>query len=100
MPRQFRQVDPARLRLPGGRLQGADPIKFNRQLNLYKDSMINMPLILVTEGKDGELQISDGVTRATRIAKLLPGTTVLVEIIDNFPNRDFTRFPVVGERLP
>lgn len=99
MPRQFRQVDPASLRLPGGRIQGADPSKLSRQIGLFRDTMTNMPLILVTEGKDGELQITDGVTRATRIAKLLPGTTVLVEVIDCFPNRNFTRFPTVGERL-
>jgi len=62
--------------------------------------MVNMPTILVTEGKDGELQITDGVTRATRIAKMKPGVLVTVEVIDVFPHRDFTRFPKVGERLP
>jgi hypothetical protein len=35
--------------------------------------------LLVYEGSDGALY--DGVTRATRLAKLLPGTTVQVEVI-------------------
>jgi hypothetical protein len=34
---------------------------------------------------DGELVINNGVTRATRIAKLSPGTTVRVEVIDDLP---------------
>jgi len=33
----------------------------------------------VSRGTDGELVINNGVTRATRIAKLSPGTTVRVE---------------------
>jgi hypothetical protein len=33
------------------------------------------------EGSDGALELYDGVTRATRVAKLLPGTTVKVEVI-------------------
>ena len=38
-----------------------------------------MPPILVYEDPDGVLEISDGVTRATRIAKLAPGQTVPAE---------------------
>lgn len=33
------------------------------------------------EGTDGVLELVDGVTRATRVAKLLPGTTIRVEVI-------------------
>lgn len=59
-----------------------------------------MPTIEVTRGKDGLLRISDGVTRATRVAKLLPGQTVRVEVIDNRPQWDFSKLPTVGDRLP
>lgn len=37
-----------------------------------------MPPILVYEDPDGVLEISDGVTRGTRIAKLAPGESVRV----------------------
>jgi hypothetical protein len=40
--------------------------------------------ILVYEGPDGILEISDGVTRATRIAKLTPGQTVPVVMIGHY----------------
>ncbi|MBW3597684.1 MAG: hypothetical protein KY475_10450 [Planctomycetes bacterium] len=44
-----------------------------------------MPPLLVSRGADGELVINDGVTRATRVAKLLPGALVTVEVIDDLP---------------
>lgn len=40
-----------------------------------------MPPLLAYEGSDGVPELYDGVTRATRVAKLLPGTTVKVEAI-------------------
>ena len=40
-----------------------------------------MPPLLVYEGLDGVLELVDGVTRATRVAKFLPGTTVRVEVL-------------------
>jgi hypothetical protein len=43
-----------------------------------------MPAILVYEDRDGNLEIMDGVTRATRIAKLAPGTLVRVVIIGRY----------------
>ena len=36
-------------------------------------------------GADGEFVVNNGVTRATRIAKLLPGVPVRVEVIDDLP---------------
>ncbi|MFI5458006.1 MAG: hypothetical protein ACHRXM_21410, partial [Isosphaerales bacterium] len=47
----------------------------------------------------GELIVYDGVTRATWVAKLLPGQTVPVEVIGDVPSPG-ARFPTVGERLP
>jgi hypothetical protein len=37
----------------------------------------------VKRGSDGELVIYDGVTRATRAAKLAPGTLITVELTGN-----------------
>lgn len=45
------------------------------------DPAAGMPLLVAYEGSDGALELYDGVTRATRVAKLLPGTTVKVEVI-------------------
>src|SRR5262249_25532313 len=56
--------------------------------------------LLVVRGKGGLLRISDGVTRATRVADLLPGQTVTVEVIEDRPNADFSKNPTVGDKLP
>ncbi len=81
MPADLRDVDPADLRLPGARSGGADPYKLQRQIARYGASVAAMPPLLVYEGSDGVLELVDGVTRATRVAKLLPGTTVRVEVL-------------------
>jgi hypothetical protein len=54
----------------------------------------------VVRGKNGELQVIDGVTRSTRVGKLLPGQQITVEVIENKPNLDLSRFPTVGDKLP
>jgi hypothetical protein len=41
----------------------------------------------------------DGVTRATRVAKLLPGILVRVEVIDDLPI-PVKSYPSVGDGLP
>ena len=58
------------LRLPASRSSGADPWKLHQQVHQFGSSKNGMPPILVYEDPDGLLEISDGVTRATRIAKL------------------------------
>lgn len=68
-PREFVQLDPALLHLPGARRDGADPEKLLRQLNRYGTHIDGMPPLEVKRGLDGELVIFDGVTRATRVAK-------------------------------
>lgn len=40
-----------------------------------------MPPPWVYESPDGELIVYDGVTRATRAAKLMPGMAIRVEVI-------------------
>ena len=81
----FRDVDPSELRVPPSRRQGADPGKLARQISLFGRSAAGMPSPWVYEGSDGVLVLYNGVTRATRIAKLAPGTLIRVEVIGKLP---------------
>src|SRR5688572_16703928 len=92
-------VDPATLRLPSERMEGADPLKLQRQIARYGKSLAGMPPVLVYRGADGELMLSDGVTRATRAAKLRPGVLIVAELLGSLP-RTFAHLPTVKERLP
>jgi hypothetical protein len=58
-----------------------------------------MPSLEVSRGSDGELMINDGVTRATRMAKLSPGTKVRVEVIDELPVA-VGSFKSIGDLVP
>jgi len=94
------QVDPRTLRLPPTRLHGADWWKLKRQIAKHGNSTAGMPPPWVSRGKDGELRLLDGVTRATRVAKLLPGQPITVEVTQEEPNTDYSKYPTVGDRLP
>src|SRR5437868_5932803 len=98
-PRVFLDVDPRTLHLPTTRLSGADPLKLQRQIARHGNSTQGMPPLEVYRGTDGELMIYDGVTRATRVAKLLPGQLVRVELIDDIPT-PVRHLPTVGDMLP
>jgi hypothetical protein len=93
-------VDPGELHLPPSRSQGADPKKLARQIANYGKSLDGMPPLQLVRGKDGHLRINDGVTRATRAAKLRPGALVSGEVIQTLPRLDVTRMPKVKEVLP
>jgi hypothetical protein len=93
-------VDPRELYLPPSRSQGADPGKLARQIARYGDSLQGMPPLEVIRGQQEHLRINDGVTRATRAAKLRPGQTVLAEVIQELPRLDVTRTPRVKDALP
>ena len=95
----FRDVDPRALRVPPSRRQGADPAKLQRQIARFGKSMQGMPFIEVSRGSDGAMMINDGVTRATRIAMLLPGTLVHVEVIDAYP-LPVGHLPTIGDVVP
>jgi len=97
---EFLDVDPRKLRLPPSRRDGADPAKLQRQIAKHGKNTDGMPPLVVHRGKDGELLIFDGVTRATRVAKLLPGVCVPVEVTAEYPKKDFAKFPTVEEKLP
>lgn len=96
--RELLLVDPATLHLPGSRRDGADPLKLHRQLARHGLSVSGMPPLEVSRGTDGHLVINDGVTRATRVAKYLPGTSVAVEVTGTVPV-PVADLPSVGERL-
>ena len=98
--REFILVDPSDLYLPSGlRSTGADPVKLARQIARHGNSLNGMPPLEVVRGRDGHLRINDGVTRATRAAKLRPGELVPAEVIATLPNLDVTRMPRVGDVL-
>jgi hypothetical protein len=78
--------------LPSSRSSGADPYKLQRQIAQHGTLIGGMPPLLAYEGSDGVLELIDGVTRATRVAKLLPGTKVRVEVIGRL------RRPKAGNR--
>jgi hypothetical protein len=98
-PRVFLDVDPRTLHLPGSRRAGPDPMKLHRQIAQFGASVQGMPPVEVSRGTDGELVINNGVKRATRIAKLSPGTSVRVEVIDDLPI-PVGPFPSIGDLLP
>jgi hypothetical protein len=95
----FRDVDPRELRVPPSRRQGADPAKLARQISLFGRSAAGMPPPWVYQGNDGVLVLYNGVTRATRIAKLAPGTLIQVEVIGTLP-KAFAGDPKIGDLLP
>jgi hypothetical protein len=98
-PRVFFDIDPAILHLPQTRVDGADPAKLQRQIARHGTSLAGMPPILVYRGTDGGYIISDGVTRATRAAKLCPGQLVSVELLGSVRSPAATQ-PTVLEKLP
>ncbi|MCE9528089.1 MAG: hypothetical protein K8R36_18770 [Planctomycetales bacterium] len=98
MPSEFRDVDPRELRVPASR-PVADPVKLARQIARFGASTAGMPPIVAYEGADGVLLIYNGVTRATRIGKLAPGTPVRVEVIGRL-RRALASYPKIGDTLP
>lgn len=80
----IREVDPRELRLPPSRASGADPWKLHQEIRQFGSSKEGMPPILVYEDPNRLLEIIDGVTRATRIAKSAPGETVPVVVIGRY----------------
>src|SRR5207245_11708490 len=95
----FFDVDPATLRLPNERIDGADPAKLQRQIARHGKSLTGMQPVLVYQGSDGELMLSDGVTRATRAAKLCPGSVIPAELLGSLPHT-VGNPPTVQDPLP
>lgn len=96
---EYLDVDPRTLHLPATRPTGADPLKLQRQNAQYGTSTQGIPPLLVYRGIDGGLIIFDGVTRATRVAKLRPGVLVQVEVIGEL-SAPCAHLPTIGDQLP
>jgi hypothetical protein len=94
----FRDVDPRELRVPPSRSQ-ADPAKLHRQIARFGRSSAGMPPPWVNEASDGVLVVYNGITRATRIAKLSPGTLIRVEVVGKL-RRPCAGYPTIGDMLP
>src|SRR3954451_17895278 len=92
-------VDPKGLHLLSSQGGGADPFKLQTQIARFGASTAGMPPPWVYRGSDGALVLYNGVTRATRIAKLAPGTTIRVEVVGDM-KRPFGQYPKVGGTLP
>ena len=99
MPLQIIDVDPRELHVPPSRLSGADPFKLHQQIARFGASTVGMPAPWVYRGADGALMIYNGVTRATRIARLAPGTLIRVEVIGTLP-RPVAHLPKIGDLIP
>jgi hypothetical protein len=97
MSQEFRDVDPRELRLPSRR--GADPYKLQRQVARFGGSSAGMPPPWVYEAADGVFVLYNGITRATRIAKLAPGATIRVEVVGKL-RRPYAGEPKIGDLLP
>jgi len=98
MTQAIREVDPRELRLPPSRASGADPWKLHQQIRQFGSSKEGMPPIFVYEDPDGIMEITDGVTRATRIAQLTAGETVPVIVIGRY-RRSRAASPSVKDRI-
>jgi hypothetical protein len=96
MSPSIREVDPKELRLPPSRSSGADPWKLHLQIAKFGASKDGMPPIFVFEDVNGVLEIWDGVTRATRIAKLAPGETVPILVIGRY-RKSRAKSPRLGD---
>jgi hypothetical protein len=98
MPQDFRDVDPRELRLPSLR-GGADPFKLQLQIARFGSSSAGMAAPWVYEASDGVLVVYNGVTRATRIAKLAPGIMIRVEVVGKL-RRAYASEPTIGDQVP
>ena len=98
-PQLFVDIDPRNLHLPTTRLVGADAYKLHRQIARLGASVVDLPPPEVYRGSDGELVIYNAVTRATRVAILLPGRLITVEIVDDLPT-PVGHLPTIGSVLP
>lgn len=97
MSQEFRDVDPRELRLPSRR--GADPFKLQSQVARFGATSAGMPPPWAYEATDGVLVLYNGITRATRIAKLAPGATIRVEVVGKL-RRGYAGEPTIGDLLP
>jgi hypothetical protein len=99
MPSPIVEVDPRTLHLPPSRSSGADPYKLQRQIARFGASSVGMRAPWAYRGTDGLLMLYNGVTPATRIARLAPGATIRVEVVGDLRG-PVGHLPTVGDLLP
>jgi len=99
MPPLIVEVDPRTLHLPPSRSSGADPYKLQRQIAKFGASGVGMPPPWVYQGTDDLLMLYNGVTRATRIARLAPGVSIRLEVVGTLRG-PVGQQPTVGDLLP
>ena len=92
-------VDPRTLHVPPYRMSGTDPYKLQRQIARFGASSAGMPLPWAYRGADGEVMLYNGVTRATRIAKLAPGVSSRIELV-GILRSPVGHLPTIGELPP
>ncbi len=99
MPLPVVDIDPRTLHLPPSRLSGADPYKLQRQIARFGASSAGMPPPWAYRGSDGAIMVYNGVTRATRMAKLAPGTLIRVDVVGTIRGA-VGHLPTIGDVLP
>jgi hypothetical protein len=92
-------VDPRELHLLPSQAGGADPFKLQKQIVRFGASTAGMPPPWVYRGSDGALVLYNGVTRATRAARLAAGTLIRVEVVGEL-KRPVSHYHKVGDTLP
>jgi hypothetical protein len=98
-PRLFIWIDPLTLYLPQSRRDGPDLFKYQMQVARFGASMVGMPPPVCYRGIDGTIVIREGVTRAARVAKLLPGTLLQIEIDDD-KSKSYANYTMLKDKLP
>lgn len=92
------EIDPRELRLRPSQASGADAYKLQQQIAKFGDSMRGMPMPWVYRGSDGALVLFNGVTRATRVARLCPGVLIKVLVIGEL-KRPLGKHATIGDTL-
>ena len=77
-------------------MSGPDQFKLFQQIAKFGSSTAGMPAPWAYRGTDGALQLYNGVTRASRIAKLSPGTLIRVEVVGKI-NAPVGHLPQIGD---
>ncbi len=95
----YLDVDPATLHLPPSRYSGADPWKLQQQIIRFGASTAGVPPPWAGVDVNGEVMLYNGVTRATRVAKLAPGTLFRVEVVQRI-KKSIASVPTIGDTLP
>ena len=91
-------VNPANLKLPPTRPDGADPFKLANMMRQFGNSVQGMPPIQVTLGANNQMMINDGVTRAT-LAAMNGVNQIPATIIENNPSLNLNNLPTIGQVL-